>query len=149
MLVTKRKVSLADLRPDTTYSVRVQAVNRVGRGGFSPVLRLATRPLHPAPPRLECLSASHNTLKLKWADGKWISTVIFLFGQEVGRGGRGTGTRYPDLASATHCSVAESPLFWAAPAPDGQGPGADSSSGSDLLGLAPAPGKKGGSGSIH
>ena len=37
-------------------------------------------------------------------------------------------------------SVAEPPLFWAAPAPDGQGPGADS--GSDLLGSAPAPGKK-------
>ena len=35
-------------------------------------------------------------------------------------------------------SVAEPPLFWAAPAPDGQGPGADS--GSDLLGSAP--GKK-------
>ena len=41
-------------------------------------------------------------------------------------------------------SVAEPPLFWAAPAPDGRGPGADSGSGSDLLGLAPAPGKKGG-----
>ena len=37
-------------------------------------------------------------------------------------------------------SVAKPPLFWAAPAPDGQGPGADS--GSDLLGSAPAPGKK-------
>ena len=37
-------------------------------------------------------------------------------------------------------SVAEPPLFWAAPAPDGQGPGADS--GSDLLGSASAPGKK-------
>ena len=37
-------------------------------------------------------------------------------------------------------SVAEPPLFWAAPAPGGQGPAADS--GSDLLGSAPAPGKK-------
>ena len=90
MLVTKRKVSLADLRPDTTYSVRVQAVNRVGRGGFSPVLRLATRPLPPAPPRLECLSASHNTLKLKWADGKWISMVIFF----IWAGGRKRGSWY-------------------------------------------------------
>ena len=37
-------------------------------------------------------------------------------------------------------SVAEPPLFWAASASGGQGPGADS--GSDLLGLAlaPAPG---------
>ena len=37
-------------------------------------------------------------------------------------------------------SVAEPPLFRAAPAPDGQDPGADS--GSELLGSAPAPGKK-------
>ena len=42
------------------------------------------------------------------------------------------------------CSVSEPPLFWAAtaPAPDGQCPGADSGSGSDLLGSAQAPGKK-------
>ena len=32
-----------------------------------------------------------------------------------------------------------------APAPGGQGPGADSGSGADLLGSAPAPCKKGGS----
>ena len=37
-------------------------------------------------------------------------------------------------------SVAEPPHFWAALAPGRQGPGADS--GSDLLGSAPAPGKK-------
>ena len=39
---------------------------------------------------------------------------------------------------AGETSVAEPPLFWVAPAPGGQGPGADSSS--DLLGSAP--GKK-------
>ena len=39
-----------------------------------------------------------------------------------------------------YLSVAEPPLFYVAPAPDGQGPGANS--GSDLLGSAPAPGKK-------
>ena len=37
-------------------------------------------------------------------------------------------------------SVAKPPLFRAAPVPDGQDPGADS--GSELLGSAPAPGKK-------
>ena len=36
--------------------------------------------------------------------------------------------------------VAEPPLYWAALAPGRQGPRADS--GSDLLGSAPAPGKK-------
>ena len=37
-------------------------------------------------------------------------------------------------------SCAEPALFWVAPAPDGQGPRADS--GSDLIGSTPAPGKK-------
>ena len=37
-------------------------------------------------------------------------------------------------------SVAEPPLFWAAPAPEILGPGADS--GSDLIGSAPVTGKK-------
>ena len=40
--------------------------------------------------------------------------------------------------------VAEPPLYWADPAPEVRGPGADS--GSDQIGSAPAPG---GSGSIH
>ena len=43
--------------------------------------------------------------------------------------------KYLDLIS-----VAEPPLFWVAPAPDGQGPRADSSS--DLLGSAPGKKKK-------
>ncbi len=74
-------MTLTDLRPDTTYTVRVQAVNRVGAGAFSPALRLATRPLPPAPPRLECASAAHNTLKLKWADGEFLKNlcVIYIF----------------------------------------------------------------------
>ena len=72
---------------------------------------------------------------------------------------------YPCILSSLHTStcpaivkssVGEPPLFWAAPAPDGQGPGADS--GSDILGSAPAQtylggrhlqAKRGGSGSIH
>ena len=44
------------------------------------------------------------------------------------------------VPSINKTSVAEPPLFWATPAPDDQGPGADY--GSDLLGSAPAPGKK-------
>ena len=48
----------------------------------------------------------------------------------------------PQYWFIVYSSVAELPLFWDAPAPDGQGPGADSRSGSDLLGSAPAPSKK-------
>ena len=44
----------------------------------------------------------------------------------------------PSARGAKFSSVAEPPLFWAAPASGGQGPGAYS--GSDLLGSAPAPG---------
>ena len=40
------------------------------------------------------------------------------------------------VSTVPQISFAEPPLFWAAPAPDGQVPGADS--GSDLLGSAPA-----------
>ena len=67
--------------------------------------------------------------------------------------GAGSRLKIPGACSTTHgahagkeygpvTSGAEPPLFWAAPAPapGGQGPGADS--GSDLLGSALAPGKK-------
>ena len=46
-------------------------------------------------------------------------------------------TSFPLCESVLVASVAEPPIFWAAPAPGGQGPAADS--GSDLLGSAPAP----------
>ncbi|XP_067007900.1 fibronectin type-III domain-containing protein 3A isoform X2 [Anabrus simplex] len=59
-----------NLQPMTTYRCRVQAVNCVGPGPFSPVLRASTLPLPPAPPRLECVGIGHNYLKLKWGDGK-------------------------------------------------------------------------------
>ena len=39
-------------------------------------------------------------------------------------------------------NVAEPPLFWAVPAPEVRGPGADFGSGSDQIGSAPTPGKK-------
>jgi hypothetical protein len=34
------------------------------------VLKVATRPLPPAPPKLECINASHNQMKLRWGDSK-------------------------------------------------------------------------------
>ncbi|XP_021928755.1 fibronectin type-III domain-containing protein 3A isoform X2 [Zootermopsis nevadensis] len=62
--------ALEGLIPDTTYRLRVQAVNNVGPGPFSPILRATTLPLPPAPPKLECAGVGHNYLKLKWGDGK-------------------------------------------------------------------------------
>ena len=68
--VYRRKLNLENLKPDNNYTVKVQAVNSRGKGPFSQPLRLSTKPLPPAPPKLECLSILHNSLKLKWADGK-------------------------------------------------------------------------------
>ncbi|XP_062856456.1 fibronectin type-III domain-containing protein 3A-like [Trichomycterus rosablanca] len=59
---------LDKLQPNTTYRIRVQAVNSVGVGPFSSVLKLRTRALPPDPPALECVVAGPQSLKLKWAD---------------------------------------------------------------------------------
>nr|CAD7439983.1 unnamed protein product [Timema bartmani] len=77
--------TVENLQPDTTYRLRVQAVNSVGVGPFSPVLRAATLRLPPAPPRLECVNVSHNYLKLKWGDGKNPHFVQFTVEMESPR----------------------------------------------------------------
>uniref|UniRef100_A0A8C9SZM7 Fibronectin type-III domain-containing protein 3A-like n=1 Tax=Scleropages formosus TaxID=113540 RepID=A0A8C9SZM7_SCLFO len=60
---------LENLQPDTTYRVRVQAINGIGVGPFSASLKARTRPLPPEPPTLECAAAGPQSLKLKWGDG--------------------------------------------------------------------------------
>lgn len=70
VVADKRRISLTDLKPDTSYSIRVQAENAMGKGQFTPMLKVATRPLPPAPPKLECVNASHNQMKLRWGDAK-------------------------------------------------------------------------------
>ncbi|XP_068123361.1 fibronectin type-III domain-containing protein 3A isoform X1 [Hyperolius riggenbachi] len=60
---------LEHLQPDTTYRIRVQALNSLGAGPFSHSVKLKTKPLPPEPPRLECAVYSHQNLKLKWGDG--------------------------------------------------------------------------------
>ena len=45
-------------------------------GAFGPSARLSTRPLPPAPPKLECANANHNSLKLKWADSKLSGSIM-------------------------------------------------------------------------
>ncbi|KAG7464909.1 hypothetical protein MATL_G00170660 [Megalops atlanticus] len=60
---------LENLQPDTTYRVRVQAVNSVGAGPFSAALKVKTRPLPPDPPVLECVVPGPQSLKLKWGEG--------------------------------------------------------------------------------
>ncbi|KAG9491829.1 hypothetical protein GDO78_000368 [Eleutherodactylus coqui] len=60
---------IEQLQPDTTYRIRVQALNSLGAGPFSHSVKLKTKPLPPEPPRLECAVYSHQSLKLKWGDG--------------------------------------------------------------------------------
>ncbi|XP_059019453.1 fibronectin type III domain-containing protein 3B [Mustela lutreola] len=59
---------IKDLLPETTYRIRIQAVNEIGAGPFSQFIRAKTRPLPPLPPRLECAAAGPQSLKLKWGD---------------------------------------------------------------------------------
>ncbi|XP_018899545.1 fibronectin type-III domain-containing protein 3A isoform X2 [Bemisia tabaci] len=56
-----------DLTPATSFKVRVRAVNKLGAGPWSPILKTATLPLPPSPPLLKCVHPAHNYLKLKWS----------------------------------------------------------------------------------
>ncbi|KAM6160650.1 fibronectin type III domain-containing protein 3B isoform 2-T4 [Erethizon dorsatum] len=60
--------AVKDLLPETTYRIRIQAVNEIGAGPFSQFVKAKTRPLPPLPPRLECAAAGPQSLKLKWGD---------------------------------------------------------------------------------
>lgn len=71
-LITVERITwyiIRNLQPDTTFRIRVQALNSIGAGPFSHTLKMKTKPLPPDPPRLECTVFSHQTLKLKWGEG--------------------------------------------------------------------------------
>ncbi|XP_049774284.1 fibronectin type-III domain-containing protein 3A isoform X1 [Schistocerca cancellata] len=74
--------TLEGLQPETTYRIRIQAVNSVGPGPFCPVLRASTLPLPPAPPKLECVGTGHNYLKFKWGDGKNLDFTQYILEME-------------------------------------------------------------------
>lgn len=61
---------ISNLLPDTAYRIRIQAVNAIGPGAFSTPIKVVTKSLPPPPPSLECVSIAHNSLKLKWGDGR-------------------------------------------------------------------------------
>lgn len=71
------QILLVDLQPETNYRIRVQAVNAVGAGPLSsPALRTSTQALPPPAPTLECLSAGHNSLRLRWTDHQAARDVL-------------------------------------------------------------------------
>ncbi|DAA12987.1 TPA: fibronectin type III domain containing 3C1-like [Bos taurus] len=59
---------LENLQPDTTYRIRIQAINHYGLSPFSQSIRTKTKPLPPEPPRLDCVVYGHQSLKLKWGN---------------------------------------------------------------------------------
>ncbi|CAD5116493.1 DgyrCDS5372 [Dimorphilus gyrociliatus] len=67
---TSRTVSyvIDNLTPETTYRLRVQAVNALGEGAFATPVRFTTRPLPPIPPRIDCTMVTPNSLRLKWGE---------------------------------------------------------------------------------
>ncbi|XP_036378358.1 fibronectin type III domain-containing protein 3B-like [Megalops cyprinoides] len=64
------------LQPDSEYSLRIQAVNRIGAGPFSPALQVRTRPLPPAPPQLDCASSGPQSLKLRWGENSGSKVLL-------------------------------------------------------------------------
>ncbi|XP_071951252.1 fibronectin type-III domain-containing protein 3A-like [Antedon mediterranea] len=65
---------IEELQPDTKYRIRVRAVNDIGEGPSSTILKAQTMPLPPDPPKLECVLCGHQSLKLKWGDNIRTST---------------------------------------------------------------------------
>ncbi|XP_063793590.1 fibronectin type-III domain-containing protein 3A-like isoform X1 [Pseudophryne corroboree] len=76
---------LTNLVPDRTYRIRIQAINSLGTGPFSPSIKAKTKPPPPNPPHLECVVFSHQSLKLKWGDGssKALATETSLYNLQM------------------------------------------------------------------
>ncbi len=51
------------------FRIRIRAVNTIGPGPFSSIVKCQTKSLPPDPPRLECIAVTCNSLKLKWGNG--------------------------------------------------------------------------------
>nr|XP_048273862.1 fibronectin type III domain containing protein 3C1-like [Myodes glareolus] len=59
---------LKNLQPNTTYRIRIQAINHYGLSPFSPPIRSKTKPILPEPPQLDCVVQGHQSLRLKWGN---------------------------------------------------------------------------------
>uniref|UniRef100_A0A182P942 Fibronectin type-III domain-containing protein n=1 Tax=Anopheles epiroticus TaxID=199890 RepID=A0A182P942_9DIPT len=88
---------ISDLHPETTYKLRIQAVNGIGTGPFSSYIKFTTSPLPPKPPKLECAQAGFAHLKLRWGEGKNLDLARYYVEMENRRTGEYhnvyTGTR--------------------------------------------------------
>ncbi|XP_065079056.1 fibronectin type-III domain-containing protein 3A isoform X3 [Ochlerotatus camptorhynchus] len=66
----RNEMLIGDLHPETSYKLRIQAVNEIGSGPFSSFIKFTTAPLPPKPPKLECIQFGFSHLKLRWGEGK-------------------------------------------------------------------------------
>nr|XP_040581209.1 fibronectin type-III domain-containing protein 3A-like isoform X2 [Lepeophtheirus salmonis] len=82
---SESNILLSDLKPDSAYNIRVQAINSIGTGPFSQIYRFSTMPLPPAPPKIECINANHNSIKLKWGDSKSVDLCHYNLEMENSR----------------------------------------------------------------
>lgn len=76
---------LDKLQPETNYRMKVQAVNAIGHGSFSTILKVATLRLPPTAPKLECIGVGHSYLKLKWGEGKNLDYTHYTIEMDNGR----------------------------------------------------------------
>jgi len=60
--------TIDEILPDTTYRIRVRAINSMGQGPFSSTVKCQTKSLPPDVPLLECVVATSNSIKLKWTN---------------------------------------------------------------------------------
>ncbi|XP_055591779.1 fibronectin type-III domain-containing protein 3A-like isoform X1 [Uranotaenia lowii] len=67
---TRNELLVDELHPETSYKLRIQAVNDIGSGPFSSYIKFTTAPLPPKPPKLECIQYGFSHLKLRWGEGK-------------------------------------------------------------------------------
>ncbi|CAF1000984.1 unnamed protein product [Adineta steineri] len=58
--------TIDEVLPNTAYKIRIRALNTIGQGPYSSIIKCHTKSLPPDAPQLECISATCNSLKLKW-----------------------------------------------------------------------------------
>ncbi|XP_050085299.1 fibronectin type-III domain-containing protein 3A isoform X2 [Anopheles aquasalis] len=83
--VNRNMLLIGELHPETTYRLRIQAINAIGTGPYSNFLKFTTAPLPPKPPKLECTQAGFAHLKLRWGEGKHLDLARYYVEMERSR----------------------------------------------------------------
>lgn len=69
--------TIENLSAETGYRIKLRAVNEAGCSAFSSASRVVTLPHPPTPPAIECVAVAHNSLKLKWGEGKNLDFLYY------------------------------------------------------------------------